>query len=69
MKRIGFVVVTLLLQLAVGEDLYWLRNSNWDEPSNWRLGRLPCGQEVTTFAKVSLAPFSFTIISILHIAL
>jgi len=41
----------LLLQLAVGEDLYWLRNSNWDEPSNWRLGRLPCGREVATFTK------------------
>ena len=54
MKRIGFVVVTLLLQLAVGEDFFWLRNSNWDESSNWRLGRVPCGGEVATLANVSI---------------
>ena len=53
MKRLGFAVVTLLLQLAVCEDYFWLHNSNWDEPNNWSLGRVPCGGQNVTFAAVS----------------
>ena len=53
MKRLGFAVVTLLLQLAVCEDYFWLHNSNWDEPNNWSLGRVPCGGQNVSFAAVS----------------
>ena len=53
MRRLGFAVVTLLLQLAVCEDYFWLHNSNWDEPNNWSLGRVPCGGQNASFAAVS----------------
>ena len=53
MRRLGFAVVTLLLQLAVCEDYFWLHNSNWDEPNNWSLGRVPCGGQNVSFAAVS----------------
>ena len=50
--RTGFAVLTLLLQLAVGEDLYWVPRSNWEDASNWRLGRAPCSGEDADFGKV-----------------
>ena len=36
-----FVALCLFLQLAGGKDLYWQPNSNWGNPSNWALGRVP----------------------------
>ena len=53
MKRLEFAVVTLLLQLAVCDEYFWLHNSNWDEPNNWSLGRVPCGGQNVSFAAVS----------------
>ena len=54
MKRAAvLLVITVLLQLAVGADYFWIPNSNWDEPGNWALGRPPCGGEVASFASVS----------------
>ncbi len=53
MARTSLVLATLLLQLVVGEDLYWIPNTNWDNPSNWKFNRPPCGGEVASFASVS----------------
>lgn len=50
----ALLVTTVLLQLAVGADYFWIPNSNWDEPANWALGRPPCGGEVASFADVSV---------------
>ena len=42
------LVATVLVQLTGGEDLYWVHNTNWDEPSNWALGRVPCGGDAVS---------------------
>ena len=52
MKRFVLILATVLVQLAVGEDLYWVKNSNWNTPSNWALGRPPCSGEIASFASV-----------------
>lgn len=54
--RAVLVLAMLLLQLAMGDDLYWARDSNWETPNNWLYGRPPCGGEVANFASVRLAP-------------
>ena len=42
------IVLAVILELAGGRDLYWQPNSNWDNPTNWRLGRVPnCGDSVS----------------------
>lgn len=47
------IVSLLLLQIAGGRDLYWQPNSNWGTPSNWALGRVPCG-DVASLASVCI---------------
>ena len=42
-KAFSLLVTTLLVQLGGGKDVYWVHNTNWDNPSNWALGRVPCG--------------------------
>lgn len=45
------VVSALMLDLSGGEDYYWKPNSNWNNPSNWALGRVPsCGDNVSLSA-------------------
>lgn len=42
------VLLVLFLQMAGGRDLYWQPNSNWGNPSNWALGRIPgCNDAVS----------------------
>ena len=52
------VVVALFVQLTGGKDLYWARNTNWDEPSNWALGRVPCGGDTVTVSLNRFLRFS-----------
>lgn len=53
MERVTLILATLLLHAAVGDDLYWIPNTNWDNPSNWGLNRPPCSGEVANLASVS----------------
>ncbi|XP_065836307.1 uncharacterized protein [Oscarella lobularis] len=64
-------LVTLVLLLScssaeAGDTLFWRPTSNWNEPSNWIKGRLPCSAETvvvkpsTTFDGVAL-PASFDV--------
>ena len=48
MKRGALLLTIFLVQLVQGDDLYWRPNSNWNNPSNWKLGRVPCGNDIAT---------------------
>lgn len=42
------VLIVLFLEMAGGKNLYWQPNSNWGNPSNWALGRIPgCNDAVS----------------------
>lgn len=47
-KIIVVLVAALFVQESGSEDLYWVHNTNWDEPSNWALKRVPCGRDTVT---------------------
>ena len=54
-KPVLILVTALLVQLGGGNDLYWNPNSNWGNPDNWALGRVPgCGDSASLSA-VSLS--------------
>ena len=42
------VFTVFLAQLVVGEDFFWKPNNNWNNPSNWDLGRVPCGGDIAS---------------------
>ena len=53
-KSVFLLVATLMVQLTGGKDLYWVHNTNWDVPSNWALGRVPCGGDNVMVSEASL---------------
>ena len=40
------------LPLVGSEDLYWKPNTDWNNPNNWKLGRVPCEGDVADFSSV-----------------
>ena len=58
MRCACFVLAVLCLRLAGSEDLYWRPNTDWNNPSNWGLGRAPCEGDVADFSSVSSPWFS-----------
>ena len=45
-------VPLLFLGLAGSDDLYWRPNTDWSEPSNWDLGRVPIAGDVVDLSSV-----------------
>lgn len=51
MKGYSLVLSIFLVQLALGDHsdiYYWKPNSNWKNPSNWELGKPPCGNQIAS---------------------
>lgn len=65
MARSSFAAVVaasllLCVPLVGSEDLYWRPNTDWSNPSNWKLGRTPCEGDVADFSTVSsFVPISY----------
>ena len=51
--KIVLLVAAIFMQQCGSEDLYWVHNTNWDEPTNWGLNRGPCGRDTV---KASIDP-------------
>ena len=54
----GFVVVILVnLFVCDGRILRWIPNTDFENPRNWRTGRLPCNNEHVRFPPTIVSVF------------